>query len=192
MTKSMTGFAAAKGEVPGWSWAWDIDPSTRAGLISACGCLTGSTGWNRPCARLIQKALARGNVSLSLKVQRDDTLGALAIEHEVLDHVLATIKRTKSKRRNHNAHLAPTCARPRLWRCAASATPRRQPRIPLRCGGAGRRSCRNCWSPSMPCAPPKGLPGSRLARPDRPDRNADRSRDARSRGSPRPDGSQLA
>ncbi|MGB5559769.1 MAG: YicC/YloC family endoribonuclease [Paracoccaceae bacterium] len=111
MTKSMTGFAADKGQVLGWSWAWDIRSVNARGLDVRMRLPDWIEGLEPALRPVIQKALARGNVSLSLKVQRDDTLGALTIENEVLDHVLATIKRIEVEASgNHNLHLAPTSA----------------------------------------------------------------------------------
>lgn len=111
MINSMTGFAVAKGELSGWSWVWDIRSVNGRGLDVRMRVPDWIEGLEPALRPLIQQAVARGNVSLTLKVRRDDAMGALTVGNAVLDHVLATLKRIEVMAAgSHNLRLTPTSA----------------------------------------------------------------------------------
>ena len=71
MTISMTGFAAAKGQGAGYAWAWDIRSVNGKGLDVRIRVPDWIEGLEPVLRADIGRAMLRGNVSLSLKVGRD-------------------------------------------------------------------------------------------------------------------------
>ena len=107
MTKSMTGFAAAKGEVPGWTWAWDIRSVNARGLDIRMRLPDWIDGLEPALRPLVQKALARGNVSLSLKVQSDTSDATGNIDHTALDHALSMLAAVEQAAQHRGISLTP-------------------------------------------------------------------------------------
>ena len=71
MTISMTGFAAAKGQGAGYAWTWDIRSVNGKGLDVRMRVPDWIEGLEPVLRADIGRAMLRGNVSLSLKVGRD-------------------------------------------------------------------------------------------------------------------------
>lgn len=93
MTTSMTGFAAAKGQGAGFSWGWDIRSVNGKGLDLRLRVPDWIDGLEAAVRTELGRALQRGNVSLSLKVQRDGAEAGetLRVNPGVLADVLAAI-----------------------------------------------------------------------------------------------------
>ncbi len=92
MTVSMTGFAAARGAGLGHAWAWDIRSVNGKGLDLRLRVPDWIDGLEAALRAELQKALGRGNISLSLKVARE--AGAEAgprVNPEMLAAVLAAL-----------------------------------------------------------------------------------------------------
>ncbi len=94
MTISMTGFAAARGAGVGYSWAWDIRSVNGKGLDLRLRVPDWIDGLELAVRAELGRAMARGNVSLTLKVTRDGAEGeaALRVNAAVLGAVLAALK----------------------------------------------------------------------------------------------------
>ncbi|MEF3047375.1 YicC/YloC family endoribonuclease [Pseudotabrizicola sp. L79] len=93
MTVSMTGFAARKGQGAGYSWAWDVRSVNGKGLDLRLRVPDWIDGLEALLRAEMQKALGRGNVSLSLKVARDETgEGGLRVNMAVLPTVLTALQ----------------------------------------------------------------------------------------------------
>lgn len=71
MTISMTGFAARKGQALGHTWVWDIRSVNGKGLDLRLRLPDWIDGLELAVRAELQKALGRGNVSLTLKVARE-------------------------------------------------------------------------------------------------------------------------
>lgn len=71
MTISMTGFSARRGQGAGHSWAWDIRSVNGKGLDLRLRVPDWIEGFEAALRTELGRALARGNVSLSLKLQRE-------------------------------------------------------------------------------------------------------------------------
>ncbi len=111
MTNSMTGFAAAKGEAEGFSWAWDVRSVNARGLDIRLRVPDWIEGLEPAARSAIQKAVARGSVSLTLKVQRDDSTQKLHIDQDALDRVLTALKRIEvDASASHDMQLSATSA----------------------------------------------------------------------------------
>ena len=107
MTKSMTGFAAAKGEVDGYDWAWDIRSVNARGLDVRLRLPDWIEGLEPALRPLIQKAVARGNVSLSLKVQSAVAEQTGNINPEALDHALSMLAAVEQAAQHRGISLTP-------------------------------------------------------------------------------------
>jgi uncharacterized protein (TIGR00255 family) len=69
---SMTGFAARRGAGAGYSWLWDLRSVNGKGLDLRLRLPDWIDGLEPAIRADLQKALTRGNISLSLKVTQDD------------------------------------------------------------------------------------------------------------------------
>ncbi len=94
MTVSMTGFSARKGQGAGFTWAWDIRSVNGKGLDLRLRLPDWVDGLELALRAEVQKALSRGNVSLSLKVSRETDAAeqALRVNTPVLSAVLAALR----------------------------------------------------------------------------------------------------
>jgi uncharacterized protein (TIGR00255 family) len=98
MTISMTGFAAARGQGAGHSWAWDIRAVNGKGLDLRLRVPDWIDGLELALRGELTRALQRGNVSLSLKVARDglaDGAEGLRVNTPALAQVLAALKQVE-------------------------------------------------------------------------------------------------
>ena len=65
---SMTGFAARRGAGPGYTWVWDLRGVNGKGLDLRLRVPDWIDGLEAAIRSELQKALTRGNVSLTLRV----------------------------------------------------------------------------------------------------------------------------
>lgn len=92
MTTSMTGFAARKGQDAGASWVWDLRAVNGKGLDLRMRVPDWIDGLELALRGELQKALSRGNVSLTLRVTRDPSEAeALRVNPVALQAVLAAL-----------------------------------------------------------------------------------------------------
>lgn len=97
MTISMTGFASRKGQGAGHGWAWDLRSVNGKGLDLRLRVPDWIDGLELALRAELAKALGRGNVSLSLKVAREDEGGAeaLRLNPQALAAVLQALARVE-------------------------------------------------------------------------------------------------
>lgn len=97
MTISMTGFAAIRGAGLGYCWAWDMRSVNGKGLDLRLRVPDWIDGLEAALRAELGRNLARGNVSLTLKVVRDgaEAESALRVNTAVLGGVLAALKRVE-------------------------------------------------------------------------------------------------
>ncbi|MEO8241051.1 MAG: YicC/YloC family endoribonuclease [bacterium] len=93
MTISMTGFAARKGQGAGHSWMWDIRSVNGKGLDLRLRVPDWIDGLEQALRGELAKAMHRGNVALTLKVNREgqDGSDALRVNPAALVSVLAAL-----------------------------------------------------------------------------------------------------
>ena len=94
MTISMTGFAARKGQALGYSWGWDIRSVNGKGLDLRLRVPDWIDGLELALRAELGRAMQRGNVSVTLKVQRDgqaDGADALRVNPPALAAVLRAL-----------------------------------------------------------------------------------------------------
>jgi uncharacterized protein (TIGR00255 family) len=107
MTNSMTGFAAAKGESGGWNWAWDIRSVNARGLDIRMRLPDWIEGLEPALRPMIQKALARGNVSLSLKVQTEGSDVGGTLNATALSQALSMLAEVEHEAQSRGISLTP-------------------------------------------------------------------------------------
>jgi uncharacterized protein (TIGR00255 family) len=73
MTHSMTGYASLKGQSPGYSWAWDLRSVNGKGLDLRLRVPDWIDGLEAAVRSGLAKDQSRGNVSLTLKVAREES-----------------------------------------------------------------------------------------------------------------------
>lgn len=92
MTISMTGFAAGRGTGAGYAWLWDIRSVNGKGLELRLRVPEWVDGLEGALRAELQKALGRGNVSLSLKLSREEgNATGPRVNRQVLHSVLSAL-----------------------------------------------------------------------------------------------------
>jgi uncharacterized protein (TIGR00255 family) len=97
MTISMTGFAARKGQGAGFSWAWDLRSVNGKGLDLRLRVPDWIDGLEQGVKAELSRQLSRGNVSLTLKLARDEAVmaEALRLNEAMLSGVLLALKQVE-------------------------------------------------------------------------------------------------
>ncbi|MEP2532507.1 YicC/YloC family endoribonuclease [Shimia sp.] len=85
---SMTGFASLKGEHETYSWTWDMRSVNAKGLDIRLRVPDWIEGLEPGIRAVLSKAMARGSVSLGLRVHKEDEQGTLSLNKTQLIHVL--------------------------------------------------------------------------------------------------------
>ncbi|PVA12046.1 YicC family protein [Pelagivirga sediminicola] len=106
----MTGFAAARGAQGPWSWTWELRSVNGKGLDLRLRVPDWISGLEAALRARLAKALARGNVTLNLRLQAEDAGGHLRINPAHLDDVLNAIAEVEARAMARGLSLAP--ARP--------------------------------------------------------------------------------
>ncbi len=91
MINSMTGFATLKGQLDGWSWNWDIRAVNGRGLDLRLKLPDWLPGLETGARKLVARAVARGNVTLGLRLSREAAEGALALNRAGLDSAVTLL-----------------------------------------------------------------------------------------------------
>ncbi len=73
------------------SWAWEMRGVNARGLDIRLRMPDGIEGLEPALRAALGKALSRGNVTVNLRLQRDDVAGALAVDEAYLDEVLKAL-----------------------------------------------------------------------------------------------------
>ncbi len=102
--KSMTGFGRAEGMGEGLSWLWEVRSVNGRGLDVRLRLPPGSDALETRVREAVGKRFSRGNISVSLQVQRDVGGTELRLNEQALEQVL--------KAAEHIHHLT-GCERPR-------------------------------------------------------------------------------
>jgi uncharacterized protein (TIGR00255 family) len=94
--RSMTGFATLRGEAPGWDWVWDLRAVNHRGLDLRLRL----PDWIAPLEPLARAALqgriARGSVTLSLRLNRRGAAAAATLDPDVLATVVAALAQVEA------------------------------------------------------------------------------------------------
>jgi uncharacterized protein (TIGR00255 family) len=91
MTHSMTAFASRTGNLDAVSWSWEMRGVNARGLDMRFRLPEGIDGLERALRAALTKALARGNVTVNLRLTRDDNGAAANLDETQLDAVLRAL-----------------------------------------------------------------------------------------------------
>ncbi|WP_247738731.1 YicC/YloC family endoribonuclease [Shimia sp. R9_2] len=110
MLESMTGYASLKGDALGHSWTWDLRSVNAKGLDLRLRVPDWIEGLEPAVRGALSKALSRGSVNLSLRVQKEEEQGALSVNAGQLVAVLSAIKTAEAQAAEAGVTLAPSKA----------------------------------------------------------------------------------
>ncbi|MEL7255530.1 MAG: YicC/YloC family endoribonuclease [Pseudomonadota bacterium] len=110
MLKSMTAFASAQGADGAFSWDWEVRSVNGKGLDLRLRVPDWIPGLEQGLKEAFSAALDRGNVTLSLKLSREDGAGRLGVNPQVLEDTLAALEVVESTAMAKGLSLAPATA----------------------------------------------------------------------------------
>ena len=110
MISSMTGFASAQGEDAPYAWAWELRSVNAKGLDLRLRVPDWLDGLEAELRGVLAKALGRGNVTLSLRLTREEAGGRLALNRETLGAVLDALEEIEAEALARGMTLAPSKA----------------------------------------------------------------------------------
>ncbi len=110
MIRSMTGFASAKGELAPHSWSWELRSVNGKGLDIRLRVPDWLTGLEAFLRGELSKSLKRGNVTLNLRLSRDESATELKLNEQALHVALDALVRTEELAAARGVPLAPSKA----------------------------------------------------------------------------------
>lgn len=90
---SMTGFARADGSANGLSWIWEARSVNGRGLDVRLRLPPGYEALEIPARDAVAKRFTRGNISVSLAIEKQQTNGAIRLNEQVLADVVRAAER---------------------------------------------------------------------------------------------------
>ncbi|MCX8954090.1 YicC family protein [Ruegeria sp. NA] len=94
MIRSMTGFASGKGEYGPHSWTWELRSVNGKGLDMRLRVPDWLTGLELTLRAALSKSLSRGNVTLSMRLTREDSASELALNEVAMAAALSALEQT--------------------------------------------------------------------------------------------------
>ncbi len=110
MITSMTGFASAKGALTPFSWGWELRSVNSKGLDLRLRVPDWISGLEAGLRAQLGKAVQRGSVTLSLRVTREDSSGALQLNRGAMEAVLTALAEVEAEALDRGVTLAPSTA----------------------------------------------------------------------------------
>lgn len=110
MIRSMTGFAAKSGALPPHSWGWELRAVNGKGLDLRIRVPDWLPGLEAGLRAALSTGIARGNVTLGLRVIREEAGGDLAVNEMQLATVLDALGRIEAAAMDAGVSLAPSKA----------------------------------------------------------------------------------
>lgn len=107
MPQSMTGFASASGEDGTFSWSWDVRSVNARGLDLRLRMPDWIEGLEEAARGAIKAQVARGSVTLSLRVARRDDIARVALSPEGLAQALGLLEEISTKAQAKGLQTAP-------------------------------------------------------------------------------------
>ncbi|KIC11380.1 hypothetical protein RA19_08580 [Leisingera sp. ANG-M1] len=109
--RSMTAFASAQGSSGQHSWSWEIRSVNAKGLDLRLRVPDWLEGLENHIRSVLGKALARGNVSLTLRISRtEDSAGQVQVNAAVLQSVVKALAEAQSVARQNRVDVRPASA----------------------------------------------------------------------------------
>jgi len=94
---SMTGFARTQGAQGAWRWHWEVRSVNARGLDVRVRVPEGFEGLEQPVRMLANERFSRGAITTSLTLDADPSRGAVRVNQEALQQVLAALKQLEGK-----------------------------------------------------------------------------------------------
>ena len=110
MIRSMTGFAAKSGSLAPHSWGWELRAVNGKGLDLRIRVPDWIPGLEVGLRAALAAGVARGNVTLGLRVNREESSGSLAVNETQLTTVLDALGRIEAAAMDAGVSLAPSKA----------------------------------------------------------------------------------
>ncbi len=110
MLRSMTGFASATGSLAPYSWTWELRSVNGKGQDLRLRVPDWIDGLEIALRKALGAATARGNITLSLRLARDETSGALQLNQSQLSSILSALAEVEAQAIDANVSLAPSRA----------------------------------------------------------------------------------
>lgn len=110
MISSMTGFASGKGQVGAHSWNWELRSVNGKGQDIRIRVPDWITGLETHLRKTVSEATARGNITVGLRLSREEGAATLALNSAQLDAVLAALAETEERAMAAGLSLAPSTA----------------------------------------------------------------------------------
>lgn len=110
MIRSMTGFASAKGELAPWRWGWELRAVNGKGLDIRLRVPDWLEGLEAALRGELAKSVARGNVTLSLRVTRGEDGADMALNPAAMAVVLDALETLEAEAMERGLTLAPSKA----------------------------------------------------------------------------------
>ena len=110
MLRSMTGFASATGSLAPHSWAWELRSVNGKGQDLRLRVPDWIDGLEMGLRRKLTAATARGNITLSLRLAREESAGTLQINQSQLTSVLDAMAQIETQAMDAGLSLAPSTA----------------------------------------------------------------------------------
>jgi len=101
----MTGFAALKGAGPMGRWAWEVRSVNARGLDIRLRLPDGLDNLDAILRKSLGEKLARGNVTLGLRLYSDSPSGGARLDSDQLDQVLEALKTVETRAGDAGVHL---------------------------------------------------------------------------------------
>jgi len=110
MINSMTGFASGKGELAPHSWGWELRSVNGKGLDLRLRVPDWLQGLETALRADLSKSVARGNITLSLRIARNDTSGEFTLNRPAMAAALDAVLEIETEARERGITLAPSRA----------------------------------------------------------------------------------
>ncbi|MDG1473060.1 MAG: YicC family protein [Ascidiaceihabitans sp.] len=110
MIKSMTGFASATGAHDVYSWSWELRSVNSKGLDLRLRVPDWIDGLEVDLRKSLAAVAARGNVTLSLRVMREDSTGQVSVNADMLASILTAMAEIEEQAMDRGVSLAPSKA----------------------------------------------------------------------------------
>jgi uncharacterized protein (TIGR00255 family) len=110
MHHSMTGFASGQGTAGSFSWTWDLRSVNAKGLDLRLRVPDWIPGLEADLKSRLAKAVTRGNVTLNLRVTKEESASGLTVNHTMLDNVLTALTQVEDRAMATGITLAPSRA----------------------------------------------------------------------------------
>lgn len=110
MIKSMTGFASRSGMQPPFAWSWELRSVNGRGLDLRLRVPDWVEGLEAGLRKKLGAAAARGNVTLNLRLAREEGGAGLQVNADQLEAVLAALHRIEARAMDTGVSLAPSKA----------------------------------------------------------------------------------